>query len=52
MLRRVPDLSKCGRYIGYRPTVSLDQILADVIDYQRSMAASRAPAVAETKPVA
>ena len=52
MLRRVPDLSKCGRYIGYRPTVSLDEILADVIDYQRSMAASRAPAVAETKPVA
>ncbi len=30
MLRRVPDLTKIRRLIGYRPTKNLDQILADV----------------------
>ena len=35
MPRRVPDISKIGRLIGYRPTQSLDQILAGVIDYFR-----------------
>jgi UDP-glucose 4-epimerase len=32
MLRRVPDLGKIRRLIGYRPTRNLDQILADVIE--------------------
>jgi UDP-glucose 4-epimerase len=37
MLRRVPDLAKVRRLIGYRPTRNLDQILADVLaDQQRS----------------
>jgi UDP-glucose 4-epimerase len=31
MVRRVPDLTKVGRMIGYRPTRDLDQILADVL---------------------
>ena len=31
MVRRVPDLTKVRRLIGYRPTRDLDQILADVI---------------------
>ncbi len=31
MVRRVPDLSKIRRLIGYRPTRNLDQILADVL---------------------
>ena len=31
MVRRVPDLSKIRRMIDYRPTRSLDQILADVL---------------------
>lgn len=31
MQRRVPDLSKIAGLIGYKPTRSLDQILADVI---------------------
>lgn len=35
MTRRVPDLSKIGRLIGYRPTRDLDAILADVIADQR-----------------
>jgi UDP-glucose 4-epimerase len=35
MPRRVPDISKIGNLIGYRPTKSLDQILQGVIDYFR-----------------
>jgi UDP-glucose 4-epimerase len=31
MARRVPDLTKVRRLIGYRPTRNLDQILADVL---------------------
>jgi UDP-glucose 4-epimerase len=32
MPRRVPDLSKVAELIGYTPRLSLDDILADVID--------------------
>ena len=35
MARRVPDLGKIERAIGWRPRRSLDQILDDVIDHQR-----------------
>jgi UDP-glucose 4-epimerase len=35
MPRRVPDIGKVNRLIGYRPTKSLDQILQSVIDYFR-----------------
>ena len=35
MLRRVPDISKVRDLIGYQPTFSLDEILNDVIQYQR-----------------
>jgi len=35
MPRRVPNLSKIGQLIGYRPTKSLDQIIERVIDYCR-----------------
>jgi len=35
MPRRVPDISKIGSLIGYRPTKSLDQILERVVDYFR-----------------
>lgn len=31
MARRVPDLSKIRRLIGYQPTRNLDQILADIL---------------------
>ena len=34
MVRRVPDLAKVRRLIGYRPTRDLDQILADVLAEQ------------------
>jgi UDP-glucose 4-epimerase len=36
MPRRVPDLTKIGDLIGYRPTRSLEQILEDVIAYCES----------------
>jgi UDP-glucose 4-epimerase len=35
MPRRVPDITKIGDLVGYRPTRSLDQILQGVIDYFR-----------------
>ncbi len=35
MPRRVPDLSKIGSFIGYRPTKTLDQILESVIAFYR-----------------
>ena len=40
MLRRVPDLTKIHRLIGYRPTRNLDQILADVVAEHRPEAGS------------
>ena len=33
MPRRVPDLSKVGALVGYRPTTALDDILRSVIEY-------------------
>ena len=35
MPRRVPDLSKIGAAIGWKPTITLPQILTDVIEFQR-----------------
>jgi UDP-glucose 4-epimerase len=35
MPRRVPDLTKIGTFIGYRPTKTLDQILESVITFYR-----------------
>jgi UDP-glucose 4-epimerase len=33
MPRRVPDISKIRRVVGYRPTVHLDEIIEHVVDY-------------------
>lgn len=41
MMRRVPDLTKVHRLIGYEPTVQLDEILRSVIDDVRSRLRSR-----------
>ena len=35
MPRRVPDLTRVGRLIGYKPRYQLDEILTEVIDYFR-----------------
>jgi UDP-glucose 4-epimerase len=36
MQRRVPDVSKLVRTIGYRPTTSLETIVADVVEFERN----------------
>jgi len=38
MLRRVPDTRKARELIGFRPTKTLDDILRDVIAYEKSRA--------------
>jgi UDP-glucose 4-epimerase len=35
MARRVPDITKINRLIGYEPKVHLDEIIARVVDYFR-----------------
>ncbi|HET9363765.1 MAG TPA: GDP-mannose 4,6-dehydratase [Candidatus Angelobacter sp.] len=35
MMRRVPDLTKIERLVGYRPRIPLEQILIDTIRYHR-----------------
>lgn len=61
MPRRVPDIGKISRYIGYRPTVHLDEIIEHVVTFwagsaDQRPAAAIAPASArfapETTPVA
>ena len=37
MPRRVPDLTKIGEYIGYRPTVGLAEILKRVIEHTKTV---------------
>jgi UDP-glucose 4-epimerase len=37
MLRRVPDLGKIRRLIGYRPKRTLDDVLRSVIEYRRTI---------------
>jgi UDP-glucose 4-epimerase len=38
MQRRIPDLSKIGSLVGWKPTVQLDQTLQQVIDHFRTQA--------------
>ena len=45
MPRRVPDLSKIRRFIGYAPTIGLDEILRRVIEHSRIAA----PGIASAK---
>jgi UDP-glucose 4-epimerase len=40
MPRRVPDLAKIHRVVGYKPTIGLDEILRRVIDHARAVPAS------------
>jgi UDP-glucose 4-epimerase len=41
MMRRVPDLSKIRRLVGYEPKVGFDEILASVIEYHRKRVETR-----------
>ena len=57
MPRRVPDISKIGQYIGYRPTVHLDEIIDHVVTFwagspqQAGVVMSVQPARPEATPV-
>jgi UDP-glucose 4-epimerase len=35
MPRRVPDITKIHEHIGWKPTIGLPQILADVVEHER-----------------
>src|SRR4051812_1876388 len=37
MPRRVPDIAKITSAIGWKPTIALQQILSDVIDYHKAL---------------
>ena len=39
MQRRVPDVAKLERTIGYKPSTSLEEIVADVVAEQRALLA-------------
>jgi UDP-glucose 4-epimerase len=41
MRRRVPDITKIGKFIGYRPTVHLDEIIDHVVDFYGETIPSR-----------
>jgi len=43
MPRRIPDISKVGALVGFRPRMSLDGILRSVIDYQSGRPATAEP---------
>jgi UDP-glucose 4-epimerase len=47
MRRRVPDTTKIKELVGWQPTRSLDQILADVIAHQRSRLPVEPPPLVE-----
>jgi len=41
MRRRVPDLSKIRRFIGWKPTLTLPEILSEIIEYYRDLPRER-----------
>lgn len=47
MPRRIPDISKIHRLIGFSPRTSFKEILQTVIDYQRKKACSKVPLTLE-----
>jgi UDP-glucose 4-epimerase len=48
MPRRVPDIGKIGRFIGYRPTVHLDEIIEHVVDFWMAAHGSQSTPLPET----
>jgi UDP-glucose 4-epimerase len=51
MSRRVPDLTKIQRLVGYQPTVHLDEILTRVIEFWTPPAVTSAPVVCRPTPL-
>jgi UDP-glucose 4-epimerase len=46
MLRRVPDITKVGKLLGWQPRASIDDILQTIINEQRQPDSRRTPAAA------
>jgi UDP-glucose 4-epimerase len=46
MMRRVPDIGKIGKLIGYEPKIGLDEILTSIVEFQRDKMALQAGAPA------
>ena len=36
MVRRIPDIGKITKHLAWKPTIGLEQILTDVIEFQRN----------------
>jgi len=51
MSRRVPDISKLRRLVGYQPKVQLDEIITRTIDYWRGKAIPDASRAVDATPV-
>jgi nucleoside-diphosphate-sugar epimerase len=49
MLHRIPSLAKIERAIGWRPQRSLDEILDDVVAFERARAGAPAAAPADPR---
>jgi len=47
MLRRVPDISKIGKLLGWQPLASIEDILRGIIESQRHLLAQERPAIAQ-----
>jgi nucleoside-diphosphate-sugar epimerase len=37
MQRRIPDVNKLHQATGYRPTTSVNEIIADVVEHRRAL---------------
>ena len=48
MYRRIPDITKVQQLIGWRPARTLENIIQDVIDHQRSTSALETPHTGST----
>jgi len=46
MKRRVPNIDKIRRLIGWKPQRSMNRILNDVVAYEQSIASLRTEAIA------
>jgi len=44
MQRRVPEISKINRLIGFKPTYKLTEVIADIIKYLKAKNQHKRPA--------
>jgi UDP-glucose 4-epimerase len=49
MPRRIPDISKVNKLIGFKPAMELDGILKSVIDFHSGKSSTRQPSLTAVK---